>query len=239
MSATNGEIIMTGQIFLISAGAPQSGVMECIDVYSGYTGVGFNESYMTSPEIKRVMEGDGMRPDILIAAATYMDKFRVAGLLDGSSFTRVGDVDVGVAVRGDAELPKLGSVDALREAILAADRVLYNAAISGQYIANMIKGLGIAADVADKTELFPSASELMKRIGRGKGREIGFGQIPAIRRLSEHGVVVAGPLPEALKNTTTYIAGATGMKATPNVKNFLSFVATPRGREILIRAGIV
>lgn len=64
------------------------------------------------------------------------------------------------------ELPKLGSIDALREAILVADRALYNVATSGQYIANMIKGLGIAADVADKTELFTSASELLKRIGR-------------------------------------------------------------------------
>jgi molybdate transport system substrate-binding protein len=213
--------------------------MECVDVYSGYTGVSFNESYMTSPEIKRVMEGNGIRPDILIAPATYMDKFRVAGLLDGCSLTRVGDVDVGVAVRDGAEFPNLSSVYALSEAILTADRVLYNGVLSGQYIANMIKELGIAGDVADKTEVFPNASELMKRIGRGQGKEIGFGQIPAIRRLSEHGVVLVGPLPDELKNTTTYVAAATNIKGSKNIKGFLRFVATPRGREILIRAGVV
>ena len=230
---------MKGMISLISAGAPQSGVMECIDVYKGITGISFNDSYMTSTEIKDVMRGEGMIPDILIAPAKDMEEFGSVGLLDVTSFVRVGNVDVGVVVRGDAELPKLGSEDALREAILVADRVLYNAATSGKYIAKMIKRLGIAEDVSDKTELFPSALQLMKRIGRGNGREIGFGQIPAIRRLSSHGVVLAGPLPEGLKNTTTYIAGSTGSKAKQKVINFLSFVTSPRSRLILKRAGIV
>ena len=230
---------MKGMISLISAGAPQSGVMECIDVYKGITGISFNDSYMTSTEIKDVMRGEGMIPDILIAPAMDMEEFGSVGLLDVNSFARVGNVDVGVVVRGDAELPKLGSEDALREAILVADRVLYNAATSGKYIAKMIKRLGIAEDVSDKTELFPSALQLMKRIGRGNGREIGFGQIPAIRRLSSHGVVLAGPLPEGLKNTTTYIAGSTGSKAKQKVINFLSFVTSPRSRLILKRAGIV
>ena len=230
---------MKGMISLISAGAPQSGVMECIDVYKGITGISFNDSYMTSTEIKDVMRGEGMIPDILIAPAMDMEEFGSVGLLDVTSFARVGNVDVGVVVRGDAELPKLGSEDALREAILVAARVLYNAATSGKYIAKMIKRLGIAEDVSDKTELFPSALQLMKRIGRGNGREIGFGQIPAIRRLSSHGVVLAGPLPEGLKNTTTYIAGSTGSKAKQKVINFLSFFTSPRSRLILKRAGIV
>lgn len=72
-----------------------------------------------------------------------------------------------------------------------------------------------------------------------KGREIGFGQIPAIRRLSQYGVVLAGPLPETLKNTTTYIAGATGIEVTQNIKSFLSFFATPRSRLIFRKAVIV
>ena len=90
---------MTVAISLISAGAPQSGVMECINVYRGITGVGFNEVYMTSTEIKGVMESNDMRPDILIAPVMNMEEFRSAGLLDVSSLTRVGDVNVGVAVR--------------------------------------------------------------------------------------------------------------------------------------------
>jgi ABC-type molybdate transport system substrate-binding protein len=122
---------------------------------------------------------------------------------------------------------------------MAADRVLYNSAISGQYIVNMIDGLGIADDVAAKTERFPNAAALMERVGKGQGTEIGFGQIPAIRRLSEHGVVVVAPLPDEVNNTTTYVAGITNSNASCVTKGFLGFIETPRARDILDAAGIV
>jgi molybdate transport system substrate-binding protein len=226
-------------ISLISAGAPQSGIVTCMEVFSGDTGALFEPSYMTSPEIKQVIEGDGPKPDILVAPNTHMEDYGRRGLLDGSSLVRVGDVEVGVTVRVGAEFPDVSSTTALRDVILAADRVLYNAAISGQYIANMIDGLGLTNDVEAKTERFPSAAALMERIGKGQGNEIGFGQIPAIRRLSEHGVVVVAPLPDELSNTTTYVAAVTDARASRVIKGFLGFIETPRGRDILDTAGIV
>lgn len=230
---------MANEITLVSAGAPQSGVMACIDVYCGDTGVHFNASYMTSPEIRKVIEGDGRKPDILVAPEKHMLDYGDRNLLDGGSLMRVGDVDVGVAVRVGADFPDVSSVAALREAIMAADRVLYNSATSGQYIVNMIDGLGIADDVAAKTERLASAAALMERIGKGQGNEIGFGQIPAIRRLSEHGVVVVASLPTELGNTTTYVAGVINSNASCVTKGFLGFIETPRARDILDAAGIV
>lgn len=225
-------------ITLISAGAPQSGIVTCMEVYSGDTGARFEPSYLTSPEIKKVIEGDGPKPDILVAPEKHMQDYGARELLDNGSLVRVGDVEVGVTVRVGAEFPDVRSADALRAAILAADSVLYNAAISGQYIEKMIEGLGIADEVAAKTERFPSAAALMERIGKGQGNEIGFGQIPAIRRLSDHGVVVVAPLPDELRNTTTYVAGLTDARASRVTKGFLGFIETPRGRDILNAAGI-
>ena len=193
---------------------------------------------MTSPEIKKVIEEDGPKPDILVAPNSHMEDYGRRHLLDEASLVRVGDVDVGVAVRSGAEFPDVGSVSALRVAILAADRVLYNAAISGQYIAHMIDELGLTDDVAAKTERFPSAAALMERIGKGHGNEIGFGQIPAIRRLSDHGVMVVAPLPDELSNTTTYAAAVTDARASRVTKGFLGFIETPRARDILDAAGI-
>jgi molybdate transport system substrate-binding protein len=226
-------------ITLISAGAPQSGIVTCMEVYSGDTGARFEPSYMTSPEIQRLMEGDGAKPDILVGTAAHMAAYGVAGLLDGSSLVRVGDVEAGVVVRVGADFPDISSREAVRESILKAERILYNDAISGQYIEKMIVSLGIADQIGDRTERLPSAARLMERIGKGQGKEIGFGQIPAIRRLADHGVVVVGPLPEALGNTTSYVAGAIDPQASRVIKGFLGFIETPRGRSILDTAGIV
>ena len=92
--------------------------------------------------------------------------------------------------------PNIDSPADVREAILKADCVLYNEATSGIYIQKMIKVLGIANQVKNKTERYPSAAALMESVGTGQGNEIGFGQIPAIRRFSGHGVGVVGPLPQ-------------------------------------------
>lgn len=64
---------MTNEIYLVSAGTPQLGIVECINVYSGHTGIGFNDVYMTYPEIKTFMQGNGTTPDIMIAPARYME----------------------------------------------------------------------------------------------------------------------------------------------------------------------
>ena len=123
--------------------------------------------------------------------------------------------------------------------MLKADSVLYNEATSGIYIQKMIKELGIENQVKNKTERYPSAAALMERVGAGQGNEIGFGQIPAIRRFSGHGVVVVGPLPQELSNTTTYVAAITSLQASDDVKGFLEFLEMPTAQRILNAAGIV
>jgi hypothetical protein len=45
------------KISLLSAGAPQRGIVACIDAYCSDTGFKFYASFSTSPEIKAVMEG--------------------------------------------------------------------------------------------------------------------------------------------------------------------------------------
>ena len=68
---------------------------------------------------------------------------------------------------------------------------------------------------------------------------MGFGQIAAIRRFSGHGVVVVGPLPQELSNTTTYVAAITNLQASDDIKSFLEFLEMPTAKRILNAAGIV
>jgi len=119
--------------------------------------------------------------------------------------------------------------------MLKADCVLYNEATSGIYIQKMIKELGIANQVKNKTERYPSAPTLMERVGAGQGNEIGFGPIPAIRRFSGHGVVVVGPLSQELSNTTTDVAAITSLQASDDVKGLLEFLEMPNSTEDIKR----
>ena len=78
----------------------------------------------------------------------------------------------------------------------------------------------------------------MEKVGAGQGNEIGFVQIPAIRRFSGYGVVVC-PLSRELSNTTTYVAAITNLQASDDIKGFLEFLEMPTAQRILNTAGIV
>ena len=230
---------MVKKISLLCAGAPQSGIVACIDAYCSDTGFKFYASFSTSPEIKAVMEGIDEKPDIVVAPKALMARFRNRKLVDADTCIPVGDVEVGVVVRTGVKKPNIDSPADVREAILKADCVLYNEATSGIYVHKMIKKLGIANQVKNKTERYPNAAALMERVGAGQGNEIGFGQIPAIRRFSGYGMVVVGTLPQELRNTTTYVAAITSLEASDDVKGFLEFLEMPTAQRILNTAGIV
>ena len=87
-----------------------------------------------------------------------MVRFRNRNLVDADTCIPVGDVEVGVVVRTGVKKPNIDSPADVREAILKADCVLYNEATSGIYIQKMIKVLGIANQVKNKTERYPSTA---------------------------------------------------------------------------------
>ena len=64
--------------------------------------------------------------DLLIAPANVMDQAAAAGRVVTATRVQVGRVGVGVMVHRDAKLPSVGTRDALKTAILAADRAFDN-----------------------------------------------------------------------------------------------------------------
>jgi len=82
---------------LSAAGAPQKGIVACIDAYCSDTGFKFYASFSTSPEIKAVMEGIDEKLDIVVAPKALTVSFRNRKLVDADTCISVGDV--GVVIR--------------------------------------------------------------------------------------------------------------------------------------------
>lgn len=231
---------MSDAVQVLSAGAPQTGVAGCVAAFAAARDVGIDARFATAPTIRGVMEGDAARhPDLVIVPVALMRALVAGGRAHADSVVRVGDVKAGVVVRRGAAHPDISGEDALRQSILDADRVIYNEASSGAYIRTMVETLGIADAVAAKTERLPSAGEVMKRLAAGEGAEIGFGQVPAIRRLAEAGVDLVGPLPGGLGHTTSYAAALTvASRRAEAARQFLDYLGTDAAREILSAGGV-
>jgi len=129
-----------------------------------------------------------------------------AGKLDAQSYAKVATVGVGVGVREGAPKPDISSVEGFKRALIAAKAVAYTdpatGATSGTYVDNLLVRLGIADQVRPKAKL--------KRGGHA-GEFVASGEADiVVQQASEiipvKGVVLVGPLPAEIQNTTTYAA---------------------------------
>jgi len=69
--------------------------------------------------------------------------------------------------------------------------------------------------------------------------EIGFSQVPEIRRFEDEGIELAGPLPEEIGRTTRYEAGLLAGAASPEAaRALLSFMASPEAARLRAEAGL-
>ena len=101
-------------------------------------------------------------------------------------------------VRAGAPKPDVSTVEALKQALLAAKSVAYSDSASGVYISNeMFKKMGIEAEMAGKARMIP-AEPVEAVVARGEA-EIGFQQISELKPIK--GIQLVGPVPAEVQKT--------------------------------------
>jgi len=161
--------------------------------------------------------------DIALLPRPELDALARAGKIAAGTPTDVTRSAVGLCVRAGAPKPDIGTVEALRRALLAAKSIAYSDGPSGAYIANLLQRLGIADETKAKTKL---TSRLVAEIVAEGEAELGMQQIVAI--LPVKGADLVGPLPHELQNIIVYAAGlAPGAALNAAARTFVAFMATP------------
>ena len=146
----------------------------------------------------------------------------------------IARVGIGVAVKDDAAMPDISSVEAFKRTLLAAKSVVYidpKVGTSGKHVAEVLERLGIAEQVNAKARL-GQGGYIVEPVGRGE-IELGIHQISEI--LPVKGVKLAGPLPPPLQKYTTYVAAP--VKASRAVLDFIDHLTGPQARARLTPAG--
>ncbi len=226
------------KIHILSAGAPKLGVGRCASNFARKTGHEVDVAFATAPVLRERVEKGEAAADLLVAPVPLMEDCVAAGHIERGTEIVVGSVTAGVAVREGVPPPDISSVETLKAALLAADAIFYNMASSGQHISDMIERLGLAKELAARTERLPSGSGVMVRLAEGKApSEIGFGQVTEIKRFEGGGVMLVGPLPQEVGKKTTYAVGLL-TDATEPARALLAFMGTTEARRICAEAGL-
>jgi molybdate transport system substrate-binding protein len=219
-------MVSTKQLKIFSGGAMRPLLHELVPRFErayGEHGVTIEVEFRLSSALKRAIQ-DGAFFNLAILPRPELDELIAGGAIVRDSVVNVARSTVGLAVRAGAPEPDIGSVDALRRALLEARSIAYSDGPSGAYVAGLLGKLGIAEAVAAKVKL--TSGPVAELVARGEA-ELGMQQIVAI--LPVAGAQLVGPLPAELQNVIIYAAGRS--RAFFNAAGAVAFIGFMRGKE--------
>ena len=212
---------MATKIRILSGGAMRPLLRELVPLFERMHDATADIEFQLSAALKRAIQ-DGAVFDIAILPRPELDDLIALGAITRDSAADVARSIVGLTVRAGAAKPDIGSVEALRCALLQAHSIAHSDGPSGAYVADLLAKLGIAAAVAVKLTSGPVA----ELVARGEA-ELGMQQIIAI--LPVAGAELVGPLPAELQNVIIYAAGVS--PRAPDAQAATAFVAFTRGLQ--------
>jgi molybdate transport system substrate-binding protein len=226
------------EVRVLSAGAVEPGLHAFAKLAKQETGHDLKIQFNTAPQIaKRLAAGEVY--DILISPPAAITNAAKEGKVIAETRVPVGRVGAGIIVRSAAAAPDVSSQDALRQALLAADSVVYNTASTGLYLDKLFGKMGILDQLKAKTTRYPDGASVMEHVIKGKGNEIGFGAITEIKMYEPKGLKMIGPLPADIQNYTSYEAVVmTGAPAVEPARAVLKLLASPAGKAPFVSAGV-
>ena len=228
---------VAGEITVLSGGAIEPGLHAAAHAFEKQTGHHVKITFNTTPLIQKRMAA-GETFDVVIAPPAATDQFIKAGKVE-SGGVNVGRVGLGAAVRPGAPAPDLSSADALKRSVLEAESIVFNRASTGIYFENLLKKMGIWAEVESKATRYTDGASVMEHALKGKGREIAFGAITEILLYKEKGLRFIGPVPAEVQNYTSYIASPmSGGANAALAKEFVKHLGSPAGKKLFVAAGI-
>jgi len=229
---------MAAEVKVLSAGAVEPGLHKAADVFKKKTGHDVKIQFNTAPQIAQRIK-DGYVADVLIAPPGALDGFLKDGKVAAEGRVPVGKVGAGITIRANATAPNVATTDALKDAVLKADTLVFNTASTGIYLEKLFEKLGIAEQIKAKTTRYPNGEAVMEHVIKGKGNEIGFGAITEIKLFEPKGLKLVGPLPADVQNYTNYSAVVLNTTTSPDLgKQFLAFLGTPEAKQAFVSAGV-
>jgi molybdate transport system substrate-binding protein len=218
------------EVKVLTAGAFKEVVLALVPDYEKQTGNKVVVANDTAGALKKRIEG-GEAFDVAIITPAVVDELTGAGKIVTGSRANIASVGVGVVVKEGAPKPDVSTVEAFKQALLAAKSVAYidpaSGGSSGIYIDKLLERLGIADQVRPKAKL-KKGGHVADLIVSGEA-ELGLHQISEI--VPVKGAALVGPLPKEIQNTTTYAAGLSASTQNKDaaqalIKTFSSPAAT-------------
>ena len=193
-----------------------------------------------SPEAIPTRLARGETADVVILDGGSADELAKRGFVRASTKVDLARSRIGMVVRAGAATPDIGSVEAFRKTLLAAESIGYSDSGSGTYLSStLFAKLGVADQVLGKGRKVrgpPSGEPVAAVVARGEV-EIGFQQVSELIHVP--GVTFVGPLPAELQPGFSFAGAITSAARQPDAAlALLRFLASPEAASTILEHGL-
>lgn len=196
---------------------------------------GSGASQGSGPQTIAAQLARGMPADVVILSREGLSELIAANRIATGTDVDLAQVPLGVAVRAGARKPDLRTVEAFKQAMLAAKTIAVPASTSGIWLnKELFPKLGIA-DKLD-TKIMPRGSDATRAVAAG---EVDLAVMPVSEVMQAPGVDFAGSLVPEIQFVQTFSAAAiAGSAAMDGAKKLIAFLASARAAEAIKAAGM-
>ena len=223
------------ELKVLSGNGAKAAVRELCSQFERATGNKIELRFEVNADLERKIEA-GETFDVAVLNPPVIDALIKLGKLVAGSRADIGRAGLGLAVRSGAPKPDIGSVEAFKRALLAANAVAYpGKGASGLYFVSLLDRLGIAAPM--KSKLRPMAAEdTVEVVARGDADMV---VVVASRIYDVAGVDAVGPIPPELQTQIGFAAGlGASAKEPAAAKALIRFLTAPTAAPTLKAKGV-
>jgi molybdate transport system substrate-binding protein len=237
LAAVLGGAASAGEVKVLCAGAMREVVLAVVPAFEQATGHKVTIDSDTAGGLVRRI-GGGEAFDVAVITPAALEGLVARGKVK-APIRELARVGIGIAVKAGTPVPDIRTVDAFKQALVAAKSIAFmdpaSGASSGIYVAALIDRLGLADELKPKIVLVRDAPVAVY-VARGEA-EVGLQQISEIMGVA--GVMLVGPLPPEIQNVTIY-AGAVGANPAyvDAAEALMKFLAGPAGASVIKARGM-
>jgi molybdate transport system substrate-binding protein len=236
--AMAGTTAKAAEIKVLTAGAYKAVLVALVPDFEKSTGHKVVLDNDTAGALQKRISG-GEAFDLAVITPRVVGDLAKDGKVATGSQTNLARVGIGVVVKEGAPVPNIATVDAFKQAVLAAKSVAYidpaSGGSSGIYLDQLFQKMGIADQVKPKAKL-KQGGYVAELIVNGEA-ELGIHQISEI--VPVKGAHLVGPLPTEIQNYTTYAGGISASAKEPEAaKALLSLLTSETAAAVLKSRGM-
>lgn len=224
------------EIHVLCSNGLKAVVDELVPMFEQKTGNKVLLTFEPSTQIqKRIEAGEAF--DLAVMTTPLIDQEIKAGRLTADSRATIARSGLGLSIRAGSKKPDIKTVEAFKQALLAAKSITYaTAGASAAPFEALVDKLGIASQVKPKYNLRPTASLVGEVVANGT---VEIGVAPVSEILPVKGVELVGPFPADVQSYVVMTAGvSTKAKEKAGAKALVDFLMAPANLAVVKAKGM-